>query len=118
MTIILPTPESAEAAYAQLSEEDRVTVDALGKELETALHARQAREAEKLGKTVKARVSLGSKMQRELVAKLYAFVKAKRESQTDSVPDVKKQPKTITAPPTGSTTVIQFKRVVNFYPAD
>jgi hypothetical protein len=118
MTITIPTPEAVETAYAQLAEEDRVAVDALGKDLETALHDRQVHEAQMIGKTVKAKVSLGPKMQRELVAKLYAFIKAKRESQTDSVPEVKKQPKTIAAPPTGSVTVIQFERVVNFYPAN
>lgn len=117
MTITLPTPESAEAAYAQLAEEDRAAVDALGKELEAGLHARQVREAQKIGEKIKSRVSLGPKMQRELAAKLYGFVKAKRESQTDSVPEAKAQPKTITAP-TGSVTVIRFERVVNFYPAE
>jgi hypothetical protein len=115
VTITLPTLEAAQAAYENIAEEDRAAVDALGKELETGLHAAQ-KKRKPLDEEVSARVAFGPKSQRELVAKLYAFVKAKRKAQTDSVPEAKKQPKTIEAP--AGMTVIQFERVVNFYPAD
>jgi hypothetical protein len=115
MIISLPTPEAAQAAYENSAEEDRAAVDALGKELETGLHARQEKRKPD-DDEVKAKVTFGPKSQRELVAKLYAVVKAKRKAQTDTVPETKAAPKTIEAP--AGITVIQFERVVNFYPAD
>jgi hypothetical protein len=106
-----PMTEAAEAAYAQLNEVDRKAVDdfcaEMGKKFGTI----------RTEKGLKSGGMFGIKSQREVAAKLYAFIKAKRESQTDTVPETKAAPKTIEAP-TGSTAVIRFERVVNFYPAE
>jgi|GEM_PF-4575295 len=104
-----------EAAYAEVDDAERARVDALGKELEAGIHARQ--EASKLaGEEIKAGVTLGPQCQRELLAKLYAWLN-KREAKLATAVERKAQPATI--PATHSRIIrIEYERVVNFYPGE
>jgi len=100
MNIAVPTSENAEAAYAQLDETDREAVDKFCKELSASIHRKR------LEKGIRKSSFLGEVGQRELAAKLYAYVKTRKSAAPEAPPAPKK------------TIVLQHEHVVNFYPAE